>query len=62
MSEQREDDVETYTIGEFCKVMKIGRNQGYEAVKRGEVPVIRFGKTIRVPKPWVRRLLNGEVA
>jgi excisionase family DNA binding protein len=61
MSEQY-DDCETYTVPEFCRVMKIGRNQGYEAVKRGDVPVIRIGKTLRVPKPWVRRILNGEAA
>ena len=34
-----------------------GRNQSYEAAKRGEMPVLRFGRTLRVPTAWLRKQL-----
>ena len=29
--------------------LDLGRNASYEAVKRGEIPVIRIGSRLRVP-------------
>jgi excisionase family DNA binding protein len=40
----------------------LGRNATYDAVARGEIPVIRFGRRIVVPKKALERMLNGEVA
>ncbi len=36
----------------------IGRDSSYEAVKRGEIPVIRIGKLLRVPIVAMERLLE----
>jgi hypothetical protein len=39
----------------------IGRNQGYEAAARGEIPVIRIGKKrMVVPLAAFERMLRGE--
>ena len=38
----------TGTIAEAAEVLGIGRNQAYEAAHRGDIPVIRIGKTLRV--------------
>ncbi len=35
----------------------IGRDASYEAAKRGEIPVIRIGKLLRVPIVAMERLL-----
>jgi excisionase family DNA binding protein len=40
----------------------LGRNATYDAIARGEIPVIRFGRRIVVPKRALDRLLNGETA
>ena len=35
-----------------------GRNQSYEAVRRGEIQALRFGRTLRVPTAWLRKQLQ----
>ena len=38
------------TVPEVAKKLGISRNFAYELVKRGELPSIRFGKRILIPK------------
>jgi excisionase family DNA binding protein len=37
----------------------LSRNGSYEAVARGEIPVIRIGKKIRVPVAALERMLDS---
>ena len=48
----------TFTVEETAKILGIGRNSAYEAVARGEIPVIRVGKRLLVPKAALEKLLN----
>jgi excisionase family DNA binding protein len=41
-------------------LLGIGRQLAYQAVRDGEIPSIRIGKLIRVPRVRLERLLNGE--
>lgn len=51
----------TYTVEEAGRLLGVGRNQAYDAAKRGEVPTIRVGKRLLVPKAALDRLLGvGE--
>lgn len=52
----------TYKIGEAGQLLGIGRNQAYDAAKRGEIPTIKIGKRLLVPKEALDRLLRGEAA
>jgi excisionase family DNA binding protein len=36
----------------------IGKNASYEAVKRGEIPVIKIGSRLRVPVSALDRMLE----
>jgi excisionase family DNA binding protein len=38
------------TVPEVAKLLGISRNFAYELARRGEIPVIRFGKRILVPR------------
>jgi excisionase family DNA binding protein len=49
----------TYKIEEVGKLLGIGRNQAYDAAKRGDFPVIRLGKRVLVPKAPFDRFLDG---
>lgn len=53
-------DCKTRTIEEAAKVLGIGRNQAYEAARRGDLPTLRIGKRILVPVAALERLLAGE--
>jgi len=51
----------TYKIEEAARLAGCGRNAMYDAAKRGEVPVIRIGKRLLIPKAAFDRLLeNGR--
>jgi excisionase family DNA binding protein len=52
----------TYSVEETSRLLKIGRNQGYEAVRTGEIPSIRIGKRILVPRAALDRLLSQPIS
>jgi excisionase family DNA binding protein len=52
----------TGTISEAAEVLGIGRNQGYDAARRGEIPVMTIGKRkIVLWQPFMRKL-HGQAA
>jgi excisionase family DNA binding protein len=52
----------TYRIEEAAQLLGVGRNQAYEAAKRGQLPVIKIGKRLLVPRAALDRMLSGEAA
>ena len=52
----------TYTVEEAAKLLRIGRNQAYEAVASGQLPSIRIGKRILVPRVALEQMLAQKVA
>lgn len=51
------------TIEEAAKLLRIGRSAAYEAARRGEIPVIRLGRSLRVPRHRLEAMLgsiNGD--
>lgn len=51
---------QTISIPEAAKTLGIGRNQGYEAARRGELPTIKIGKRLLVPLAALDRMLQGN--
>jgi len=43
-------------------MLGISRDAAYEAARRKEIPTIRLGRLLRVPKAALDRMLNGEAA
>ena len=58
------NDIErlTYTVPEAGEKLGIGRNAAYDAVNRGEIPSIRIGGRIFVPRKKWDAILSGEAA
>jgi excisionase family DNA binding protein len=46
------------SVPEAGELLGLGRNAAYEAVRKGVIPVIRIGRTLRVPKAAFDRLLE----
>ena len=44
------------TIEEAARMLRIGRTAAYEAAQRGELPTVRFGRRLRVPRHALARL------
>lgn len=48
----------TLTVEETAKLLGIGRQLAYERIKTGEIPSIRLGKRVLVPRRALEKLLE----
>lgn len=51
---------EVLKVKEAAAILRVGRNQLYEAVARGELPAVRIGRTIRIPTAALLDLLAAH--
>lgn len=53
----------TYTVREAAQVLGIGKDLAYQLIKSGELPSVKLGGRLVVPKIALERLLEraGEV-
>ena len=49
----------TYSVTEAAKALGLSRNSCYAACERGELPCLRIGKRILIPRAKLERLLTG---
>jgi len=49
----------TYTVEEAAALLGISRNSAYEAARRGEIPTIRIGRRVVIPRVRLEEMLNG---
>lgn len=54
------DDRLCYTIPEAAELLGLSRNFGYELARRGEIPIIKFGKRKLVPKARFEKMINEK--
>ena len=52
----------TYTVDEASKMLGLSRNSAYEGVARGDIPSIRVGRRLIIPKAALDRLLETAIA
>lgn len=47
---------------EECRAyLRLGRSTMYELLRRDEIPHVRFGRCIRIPKAALRPIISGSV-
>jgi excisionase family DNA binding protein len=49
------------TVPEAARLLRLGRNTVYEAVRRGELPSVRVGRRLLIPKPALQHLLDQRL-
>lgn len=54
-----DSDCRTYSVREAARVLGLGRNATYRAIYRGEIPALRLGQRIVVPKDALQKLLEN---
>jgi excisionase family DNA binding protein len=52
------EDKLTLSVEEAAKLLGIGRNLCYDRVKTGEIPVIKIGRRLLVPRRALEKLLE----
>lgn len=50
----------TLSVAEAAPMIPMGTRQFREAVHRGEIPSVRLGSKIRIPRRKFLAMLNGE--
>ena len=58
--EKNDENRKTYSIAEAGEILGIGKNQIYNAAHRNEIPTIRIGGRLLVPKAALDRMLEQE--
>src|SRR5881396_1800720 len=53
-----ESETLTFGVEEAGRLLGISRNSAYEAVRRNELPVIRVGRRLLIPRAALQRLLD----
>ena len=53
-------DKETLRVEEAAALLGIGRSAAYDAIHRGEIPVLKIGRKFLVPKKALIPLLDGQ--
>ena len=47
-----------FTVCEVAKILRIGKISAYQAIARGDVPCIRIGRRILIPRHALELLLS----
>jgi excisionase family DNA binding protein len=50
------------TPKECAEILGVDKKSVYAGIERGEIPAIRLGRLLLVPRPALQRLLRGESA
>lgn len=53
-------DGEVLRPGDVQRILRIGRSKVYEMIARGELPVIRIGRVVRVPRRELERWIEDK--
>lgn len=48
------------TVPEAAKALRVSRGAAYEAIRVGEIPSVRIGRSLRVPRHALEQLLGVD--
>ena len=48
------------TVEEAAQVLRISRQSAYQAARAGEIPTVRIGRRLLVPRQRLEKLLAGN--
>jgi len=52
-------DSPVLTVEEAAQVLRLSRGSAYEAVRRGDIPTLRIGRRLLVPRAALLRMLDA---
>jgi excisionase family DNA binding protein len=53
---------EWLTVGEVARIARISRRHAYALVESGQIPSVRLGRAIRIPRAKLLELLRADAA
>ena len=62
MTKPIKEQLGVYTLDQARKILRLGRNAAYQAIAIGEIPHVRIGKKILIPRLALEQLLGDAAA
>lgn len=56
---QSPNEPTVYTVCEVARILRLGKISVYQAIEKGEIPCIRIGRRILIPRHALERLLEN---
>jgi excisionase family DNA binding protein len=50
----------TLTVGEAARLLGVSRGSAYQAARAGELPTVRLGRRLLIPRHALERMLGAE--
>ena len=51
---------EVLTVGEAARLLRVSEKTIYRLITTGSIPVLRFGRAIRIPRAVIETMLTPE--
>lgn len=51
----------TYTVPEAAHALGVGKNRVYDLIASGDLPAVKFGRVIRIPKTSLEEWLESKL-
>ena len=48
----------TYSVETAARLLGIGRNSAFEAIRQGQLPAVRIGRRLLVPRRAIEKMLD----
>jgi excisionase family DNA binding protein len=55
------DEPLTYEVAQVAVLLGLTRNAVYDGIRNGDIPAIRIGKLLRIPRAALHRMLDGTI-
>jgi excisionase family DNA binding protein len=56
---QKWDGQAVFNVEELAEILRTNTWTIYEAIRRKEIPVVRIGRVIRIPRPVIEEMLEA---
>jgi excisionase family DNA binding protein len=56
------DERPVLTVSEAAELLGVSRAFGYELIARGDLPAVRLGRRIMIPRVGIQRIIENSVA
>lgn len=53
-------EVSLLTVDEMAQILRIGRSSAYELCRQKEFPIVRIGRSIRIPRRALYEWIEGQ--
>jgi len=53
-------EVSLLTVDEMAQILRIGRSSAYELCRQKEFPIVRIGRSIRIPRRALYEWIEGR--